>query len=181
MATWIIFTAICMIFLTMLYYRRVRQYYVDKSVYELRQCKHDIIMYRGYNAKSLTDADFKDIDSILNSIQELHDNFLKIGGLKFKTVRIIINNTILSLNVETKGPKIVNEKPELMAHCMNAINYSLKAIPFLRLRIIIHLIRLVLNGLIVLGLRNANRNLEKFERFVNAGNDKHYNNHCMNV
>jgi len=179
MATFIIFLLACIGLLMMLYYRRVRQYYVDQSIYKLRDCKHDIIMFRGNHFSSLSAQDFVDIDELITSVQSTHDRLLEINGLKFKTVRIIINNTVTSMRVESRPPRIISEHPELLNNYVASIYCSFKAIPFLKLRVISHVVRLVLKALYSFGVRNANNSLYKFDQYVNANHDKRYNEACL--
>jgi hypothetical protein len=176
MATLIIFATILLVLTMLFYYRRVRQYYIDQSIYELRQCRHDILMYLGSNMYSLKSGEVTDLKEMYNIVNDTHDMFLKIGGLKFKTIRIIINNAITSAKVETRLPQIVVEKPELFEGYANAVRCSLKAIPLLKVRLITHIVKVTLLLLIAIGFKNGKRNLAKFEQFIYIENQTLNNN-----
>jgi len=181
MAGFIIFIFIFIILTLLLYYRRVRQYYIDKSISELRECKHGIIMFMSENVLKLNDSDFKELKSFLSLINNTTLHFSQIGGLRFSTVRIVIENTLVSTDkLEKRLPEIIEKHQELLNHFGTAVNYSLKAIPFLKLRLISHLIKLLLNILIVLGIKGAKNYLSKFEKFLKVDGSNNFNNHCLN-
>ena len=180
MAAFIIFVFLLFTLTILLYNRRVRQYYINESIFELRQAKHEIIIYMSEHAETISNKELGELKELLKIINRTISMFSKIAEKRFSTLKVVINSTVLSSDkIEHSDANIFLNHQALLKHFFIAIHTSLKAVPFLQLRVTSHIIKLFLQFLVLLGIRKAKRLLSKFERFIYAENN-HFSDHCLN-
>ena len=164
---------------TVFYYYMVKQYYVEQSIFEFRQSKHEIMLYMADNAVKLDEKELKDLKDLYKSVNHTIEMFLLLKGMRFSTIKTIINNTVSSsIKIDSERALFYKKHESVLKHYIYGIHMSLKAIPLLKLRAIIHLIKLLCKFLILLGIEKGRLYLQHFESFVVAENTN-FNDRCL--
>ena len=79
-------------------------------------------MLMAENAVKLNDNDFDELKSFLSVVNNINLHFSQIGGLRFSTVRIVIENTLKSSDrLENRLPKIIEKHQEIVNHLIYAV------------------------------------------------------------
>lgn len=157
-----------------------RKYYLDSAIYELRQSKHDIILYIGNHEKQMNDRELKEIRGLLSMVNHTLSAFTKISENKFSTLKVVIREVIVSSNKLDKPADGIFEKhQDLLKHYTRGFTMAIQTIPFIKIRLIIKIAKVLLIVLVALGIEKARFYLKKIEQLIKAEDNHFNNNHCL--
>ena len=178
MAGIIIFSFVLLIAITIYYYSLSRKYYLEKSLYQFRESKHQLVMYLGEHASTLDKDNYTKLKDLLHLINNTINHFTNVNSLRL-SVKVVVLNTIHS-DRQLEAKRKENEITEPFVKLYHqGIGYSLEAVPLLKIRVIISFVKFILSVLISFGYNRFKTKLSKIDSFLKA-EDNYNNNQCFN-
>lgn len=178
MAGLIIFSFFLTGILIIRYYSLVRVYYMEKSLDEFREVKHQLILSIG---ESVYNSDFTDVikaQKLLTGVNSTIEHLEKVKSVKFSSVKAIINNAIVSSEKLSNLPHDKDDKIiEFVKMYSKAVATSINSIPLLRLRLVVFMIKNIIKLLIMLGIVRSHNYLKRLDLFITAEN-QYFDHHC---
>ncbi|SDI70262.1 hypothetical protein [Mucilaginibacter gossypii] len=157
-------------------FRLKNKYYIDKSIYQFRQSKHELTMYMFENAETIDKTLYQELKDLLHVHNQSIDHFSKIHKKFFPIAKVVITNTIYS---EAKfEKKITNSKTEeFKKSYAKGVYYSLETVPFFKMRLLYLLIKGILKLLVFIGLYRVKNWIKKLDLFKQA--ESKFDSSCM--
>jgi hypothetical protein len=138
-----------------------------------------VLIYIGKNGTTLDKRTYNDLINLLHFINDTIEHFSKVKSLRLG-VKVVMLNTIQSdkeLENEVRESEVI--EPFIRSY-VKGVSYSLKAVPFLRIKMFISFMRYVFHVLISLGNAKFKDKLTELDSFLKAENNyNNHNNQCL--
>lgn len=182
----IYYTAILIILIILFFYQYfffIRVYYTDVALNKFRNLRHEAILNLSIKVKEIMPLEeAKEHQEFIRNLNDSIEHFdkLKFNLIKFRSVKMVYSNIIFSYR---KLEKVKKEQCESLVmykkEFANGVLTLFKAIPFYRVRLSLHLFKVIVSILVGLGLFLFKKNLGRLEKLYNIEKDILNNNSCL--
>lgn len=168
MIGFIFFTLFLSVLVLLFNFSLKNKFYIEKSLYQFRQGKHDLTIYISEHIDILDKTTYAELKDLLYVYNVTINNFSMHHKMVLSMIKMVMINTIMSGEKLEQRPVSSPVAEEFKKVYVQGIDFSLKATPFLKARLFLFIMKVIFRLLGALGYRKFRNGVRRVETFAVA-------------